>query len=84
MEYFVGPDVSLRSCALCLLDGKGAAMFERELPWDVGDIADCLASFPHPIERVGAVLDFDRSPVFRVSCSWRSRLPWQASRRICP
>ena len=28
-------------------------MLERELPCEVGDIADCLTSFPHPIERIG-------------------------------
>jgi len=53
MEYFVGLDVSLRSCALCVVDGKGTVLFERELPCEVSDIAECLARFPHPIERVG-------------------------------
>jgi transposase len=53
MEYFVGLDVSLRSCALCVVDGKGTVLLERELPCEVSDIAECLASFPHPIERVG-------------------------------
>jgi hypothetical protein len=28
-------------------------LFEWELPCEVGDIAECLAGFPHPIERVG-------------------------------
>jgi transposase len=53
MEYYAGLDVSLRSCALCIVDGKGTALFERELPCEVGDIAECLLEFPHPIERVG-------------------------------
>ena len=53
MEYFVGLDVSLRSCALCIVDGKGTVLLERELPCEVKDIAECLAGFPHPIERVG-------------------------------
>jgi transposase len=53
MEYYVGLDVSLRSCALCIVDGKGVVLFERELPCDVIEIADCLSGFPHPIERVG-------------------------------
>ena len=53
MEYFVGLDVSLRSCALCIIDGKGTILLERELPCEVKDIAECLAGFPHPIERVG-------------------------------
>jgi len=43
----------LRSCALCIVDGKGTVLFERELPCEVSDIAECLAGFPHPIERVG-------------------------------
>jgi transposase len=53
MEYYAGLDVSLRSCALCIVDGKGTVLFERELPCEVGDIAECLLEFPHPIERVG-------------------------------
>ena len=53
MEYFVGLDVSLRSCALCIVDGKGTVLLERELPCEVKAIAECLAGFPHPIERVG-------------------------------
>ena len=53
MEYFVGLDVSLRSCALCVVDGKGTLLLERELPCDVSDIAECLSGFPHPIERIG-------------------------------
>ena len=53
MEYYAGLDMSLRSCALCIFDSKGTVLFERELPCEVGDIAECLAGFPHPIERVG-------------------------------
>lgn len=53
MEYYVGLDVSLRSCALCIVDGKGKVLFERELPCDVNEIADCLSGFSHPIERIG-------------------------------
>lgn len=53
MEYFSGLDVSLRSCAICIVDSKGKVLFERELPCEVSDIAECLAGFPHPIERVG-------------------------------
>jgi transposase len=43
MEYFSGLDVSLRSCALCIVDGKGKVMLEREMPCEVDDIAACLA-----------------------------------------
>jgi transposase len=53
MEYYAGLDVSLRSCALCIVDIKGTVLFERELPCEVSDIAEFLAGFPHPIERVG-------------------------------
>ena len=44
MEYYVGLDVSLRSCALCIVDGKGKVYPERELPCEVQDIAE--ASWP--------------------------------------
>ena len=53
MEYFAGLDVSLRSCAVCIVDAKGAVHLERELACEVSDIAECLSAFPHPIERVG-------------------------------
>ena len=53
MDYFAGLDVSLRSCALCIVDAKGVVVFERELPCDVDDIAHCLERFAHPITRVG-------------------------------
>jgi transposase len=53
MEYFAGIDISLRSCPLCIVDGKGIVLLERELPCEVSDIAVCLGAFPNPIERVG-------------------------------
>lgn len=53
MEYYAGLDVSLRSCALCIVDTKGKVLLERELFCDVDDIAHCLSQFPHPVERVG-------------------------------
>ncbi len=53
MEYFAGLDVSLRSCALCIVDSKGKVMLERDLLCEVGDIAECLTDFAYPIERVG-------------------------------
>ncbi len=53
MEYFAGIDVSLRSCALCIVDSKGVVLLERELACEVKDIAECLAGFAYPIERVG-------------------------------
>jgi predicted NBD/HSP70 family sugar kinase len=45
MEYFAGIDVSLRSCALCIIDGKGKVLLERELPCEISDITNCLAEF---------------------------------------
>ncbi|WP_156461658.1 IS110 family transposase, partial [Aliiruegeria sabulilitoris] len=53
MEYFVGLDVSLRSCALCVVDGRGKVCLERELPCEVDDIAGCLDTVGHPIARSG-------------------------------
>ena len=53
MDYFVGLDVSLRSCALCVVDTKGKVVLERELACEVDDIAACLSDFEFPIERIG-------------------------------
>lgn len=53
MEYFAGLDVSLRSCALCIVDSKGAVFLERELPCEVDEIAACLKTFRHQIARIG-------------------------------
>lgn len=53
MEYFVGLDVSLRSCALCIVDGRGKVCMERELPCEVDEIANCLNAFGAPIVRIG-------------------------------
>ena len=35
------------------MDGKETVVLERELPCEIEDIAECLASFSHPIERLG-------------------------------
>lgn len=53
MEYYAGLDVSLRSCALCIVDSKGKVCLERELPCEIADISACLEAFDHPVERVG-------------------------------
>ena len=53
MDYFAGLDVSLRSCALCIVDAKRTVVFERELHCEIDDITKCLTSFAHPIARVG-------------------------------
>ncbi|NSY41643.1 hypothetical protein [Leisingera sp. ANG59] len=53
MEFFAGLDVSLRSCAVCVVDGKGTVLHERELPCDIEEIAGYLTALRFPIERVG-------------------------------
>ena len=35
MDHFFGPDFSLRSCALCMVDSKGTMRLEREFPGEV-------------------------------------------------
>ncbi|NVO58693.1 IS110 family transposase [Rhodobacteraceae bacterium B1Z28] len=53
MEFFAGLDVSLRSCALCIVDSKGATVLERELACDVDEITAFLKSFGRPVVRIG-------------------------------
>ncbi|MBY5935710.1 IS110 family transposase [Tateyamaria omphalii] len=53
MEYYAGLDVSLRSCAVCVVDGKGAIVCERELPCEIEEIAGCLTALSFSIERIG-------------------------------
>ncbi|WP_141134885.1 hypothetical protein [Tropicimonas sediminicola] len=53
MEYYVGLDVSLRCCALCVVDGRGNVCMEQELPCEINDIAGCLDAFGQPIGRIG-------------------------------
>ncbi|MCT4334279.1 hypothetical protein MU516_15545 [Paracoccus sp. YLB-12] len=53
MEYYAGLDVSLRSCALCIIDEKGTVRLERELPCEVEAIADALARFTNLVTRLG-------------------------------
>ena len=53
MEYFAGLDVSRRSCAICVVDGKGAVVHERELPCEIELIAGYLTALRFPNERVG-------------------------------
>ncbi|NNE88586.1 MAG: transposase, partial [Silicimonas sp.] len=57
MEYYAGLDVSLRSCALCIVDSKGAILLERELICDVDEITNCFKGFAHPIVRIGFEAD---------------------------
>ena len=53
MEYCAGLDVSLRSCAICVVDDKGTVLHVRDLPCKVGEIAGYLTALPVSIERVG-------------------------------
>ena len=46
MEYFAGLGVSLRSCALCIVDYKGTMLLDCELPCEIKDFAGCLAALP--------------------------------------
>jgi len=43
MEYFAGIDVSLRSCALCIVDGRGTVLLERELSFAAMGTEVCSA-----------------------------------------
>lgn len=53
MKCFAGLDVSLRSCALCIVDDRGKVVFERQVDCSVSDIAICLRAFSHSVTRVG-------------------------------
>lgn len=53
MEYDTGLDVSLRSCAVCIVDTKRKIAFERGLACEVSDISGCPRGFTHPVEQIG-------------------------------
>ena len=53
MEYSVGLDISLRSCALCILDSRGEVYLERELACGVQEISKCLEDLGEPVARIG-------------------------------
>jgi hypothetical protein len=53
MDYYAGLDVSLRSCALCIVDDKGIARLERELPCKIEAIAEAFTRIPNPVVRIG-------------------------------
>ena len=53
MEYFAGLDVSLRSCAACVVDGKGTVLHEQELPCESEEISSYLTALRFPIVHVG-------------------------------
>lgn len=53
MEHYVGLNVSLRSCAVCVVDIEGTILHERDLPCEIEEIASYLTALPVSIERVG-------------------------------
>lgn len=53
MNVYVGLDVSLRSVAICVVDGAGAILEEVSLPCEVEAIADHLRQSGRVVERIG-------------------------------
>ncbi|WP_299508122.1 transposase [uncultured Roseobacter sp.] len=45
--------MSLRSCAICVVDGKGEVLHERDLPCEIVKIAAYLNALPVSIQRIG-------------------------------
>lgn len=53
MDLYAGLDVSLRSVAICVVDGDGQLVVERTVGCEIDDIVDCLQRLPDPILKVG-------------------------------
>lgn len=53
MVTYAGLDVSLRSVAVCVIDDKGAVVFERTVPCEIEDIADGLSPFRDDLKLIG-------------------------------
>ena len=53
MDCFVGLDVSLRSAAVCVIDGDGRSVLERSVACEIDDIIGCLADFAARDLRIG-------------------------------
>ena len=53
MRYYVGLDVSLRSVAVCVIDGDGKVVLERSVGCEVNEVAACLELLPTGIDLVG-------------------------------
>ena len=53
MEYYAGLDVSLRSCAICVVDSKGTVLHERDLPCEIEEIAGYLNALTVSVARIG-------------------------------
>lgn len=53
MDYFVGLDVSLRTVAVCVIDGDGRTVFERSVTCEIDAISGCLSDLPQDGLRIG-------------------------------
>ena len=53
MDYYVGLDVSLRSVAVCVIDGDGRTVFERSVGCEIDAISGCLSDLPDDGLRIG-------------------------------
>ena len=96
MEYFAGLDMSLRSCAVCAVDGKAMGLNEQDLPCESGKMAMYLSAHPFPSARTGFNPGAGRRHLFygvradvAMSCVWRRdryvpRCRRCATRRIAP
>jgi transposase len=47
-----GQDVSLRSVAICIVDAKGKVVLERNVTFEIAEIAACLNRFAQPLTLV--------------------------------
>ena len=53
MTYYAALDVGLHATALCIVDGDGALVLERNVASDVDELVACLEAFDGEIEAVG-------------------------------
>ena len=53
MDYYVGLDVSLRSVAVCVIDGDGRTVFERSIACEVDALSGCLSGLRASDLRIG-------------------------------
>jgi transposase len=53
MTFYAALDVSLRSVAICIVDGTGRVCLERTVPSEVSEITACLRDFCEEVAMVG-------------------------------
>ena len=53
MKYYAGLDVSLRSVAVCVIDGDGKVILERSVGCEINEVVACLEGLPTGIDLVG-------------------------------